>query len=189
MKVFFTGSYRGKNEYGKFYETIYKEIERLGFVNLDREVIDMDYKEFVKQAVKDKQYSINHYQQKDAALHKADICIFDTSFHSLRVGFLVERALKYGKPAIVLYYKNNSPYFLTGIEDEKLIIRSYTEKNLKKILKEAIDLARQRSDKRFNFFISQKLLNYLESISKKEGINKSTFIRNLILEHMRGSGK
>jgi predicted DNA binding CopG/RHH family protein len=78
---------------------------------------------------------------------------------------------------------------LTGIEDEKLIIRSYTEKNLKKILKEAIDLARQRSDKRFNFFISQKLLNYLESISKKEGINKSTFIRNLILEHMRGSGK
>lgn len=71
------------------------------------------------------------------------------------------------------------------MEEEKLIIKQYNEKNIKKVIKEAIDIARERRDKRFNFFISPKLLEYLEKASFNDGVTKSKFIRNLITEHMR----
>jgi predicted DNA binding CopG/RHH family protein len=48
-----------------------------------------------------------------------------------------------------------------------------------------LDHAREKRDKRFNFFISPKLLEFLEKTSNGDGITKSKYIRNLIVEHMR----
>jgi predicted DNA binding CopG/RHH family protein len=65
------------------------------------------------------------------------------------------------------------------------MIRSYNEKDLKKVVSEALEQSREKRDKRFNFFISPKLLEFLEQSSNSEGITKSKLIRNLIVEHMR----
>jgi predicted DNA binding CopG/RHH family protein len=57
--------------------------------------------------------------------------------------------------------------------------------HIKKTLRELLENAREKRDKRFNFFISPKLLEFLENTSNTEGVTKSKYIRNLIVEHMR----
>jgi uncharacterized short protein YbdD (DUF466 family) len=96
----------------------------------------------------------------------------------------MQKALEDNKPVIILYFNQNTPLFMSGVEDEKLFVANYSEKNIKKVVRNSLEQAKERRDKRFNFFISPKLLEYLEKMSKEEGITKSKFIRNLILEHM-----
>lgn len=185
MKVFFSGSPRGKDVNTELFQKIYKEIESLGYENLDNEIVTLSRAEYndLKDMSRDEQ--MKRYNKKVENIKKADICIFDTSSHSLSTGFLVNVALDQQKPTIVLYYDDLVPYFLSGIDNEKLVIHSYNEKNIRKVLSNLLEQARERRDKRFNFFISPKLLEFLESASNSEGITKSKYIRNLIVEHMR----
>ncbi|MBI4009377.1 hypothetical protein HY357_04025 [Candidatus Roizmanbacteria bacterium] len=185
MKIFFHGAYAGIKHFGHLYKKIHVALKELGLTHVDDESISLTNEEFLQQMRKGRQAYLQHYHKKMKALQEADICVFETSIHSLGIGFLIDKSLTMGKPTVVLYHKDNIPYFLVGIEDDKLIVKSYDEKNLKKVLRDVITKAKEHRDKRFNFFISPRLLNYLEKISKKEGITKSKFIRNLILEHMK----
>lgn len=186
MKVILTASLRGKKYFEEQYKAIFREIEKLGHENIADDLLNpsqnpvyMDIVEGVRDA------NIALYKKKIEDIQKADICIFECSTHSLAVGFVIQKALALNKPTIVLYYKENAPDFLAGVEDEKLITRSYDETNLHEVLANAISDASSLRDKRFNFFISPRLLTYLEKTSKEEGVTKSTFIRNLILEHRK----
>lgn len=185
MKVFFTASQRGRKEYGKYYDLIASSIKELNLILLDDDILHPQPKEFYNKLEYNHDANVKFYQTKLKNLEQSDINILEISAHSLSIGFVIEKSLELNKPTIVLYYKDFNPLLLMGNEDEKLILKSYTEKNLKKVLEEAIAIAKERRDKRFNFFISPKLLNYLEETSKKQGITKSKFIRNLILENMR----
>lgn len=188
MKAFFTASQRGKKQYNEFYEKIVEEIKKLDLQLLDDDVIKKDENEFEKEldeGGRDKQ--IEFYRSKIRTIQQADLCIFEGSTPSLSIGFVIQKALEFNKPTIVLFYKDLAPFFLAGNDDDKLIVKSYNEKTLKKVLKETVEIAKERRDKRFNFFISPKLLEYLEKESKQEGITKSKFIRNLIVNHMRKS--
>lgn len=187
MKVFFAGSYRGIKDFKNSYEEIFNEIKRLGYLHLDDEIVTTSYEDFVKKMEKGRDAYVDHYRNKMQAIHDADICVFETSSHSLGIGYLVEKSLTYGKPTIVLYYKEYVPYFLSGVDNEKLIVRSYDDKNYKEIVQETLELARERRDKRFNFFLSPKLLDYLEEASNKAGVTKSKLIRDMIVEHMRSN--
>jgi len=113
--------------------------------------------------------------------------VFYCSFGSLSIGFIIERSLEFNKPTIVLYYKDNLPFFLSGIKDEKVIVMKYDDDTIVQVVEKALQIASELRDKRFNFFISPELLSYLESSSKKEGVTKSLFIRNLLLEHRKKS--
>ncbi len=186
MKVFFTASMRGQKEFREYYEKIYHTIEELGYTQLDDEVITSRRTAFYDKLEKEGRNAyIQLYKRSMQALHEADICIFECSVHSLSIGFVIQKSLDFNKPTIVLYYKNNLPHFLMGAQEEKLIVRSYTEHTIKKVLKETLKDARERKDKRFNFFITPKLLHYLEKISKEQGVTKSKFIRSLIFEYMK----
>jgi len=118
-------------------------------------------------------------------IQKADICILEVSAHSLGLGYIAQKSLEMSKPTIILYYKDCVPFFLTGAEDDKLIVESYDEKSLQKVLKNSLIKAREKRDKRFNFFLSPKLLQYIDEGSKKRGITKSKLLRDMIVEHMR----
>jgi len=189
MKVFFTATYQGENQFGDYYKVIYEEIEKMGHQHLDQEVIQTSYKQYVDKMAKGRPAQVENYHKKMTYIKNADICILETSAHSLGLGFIVQKSLEMGKPTLVFYYKDNVPYFLQGIEDEKLIIKSYDEKNIKKVVKSAFAIAREKRDKRFNFFLSPKLLNYLEEVSQQQGVTKSKILRDLIVEHMRGHAK
>ena len=184
MKIFFSASLQGEVN-TQIYHKIFSEIEATGYEHVDNEVVKLSREEFAELKNKGREEQIKRYNQKIDAIKKADICIFDVSAHSLSTGFLVNVALDLQKPTIALFYGDMSPYFLSGVENEKLIIQSYTEKNVKKVLRDLLDQAREKRDKRFNFFISPKLLEFLENTSNAEGVTKSKYIRNLIVEHMR----
>lgn len=187
MKVSLIAPPRGQTEFGTHFKNIYKEIEKLGYTHVT-DIAIAPTEKFYEEMNKGEEAHKEFYNTMTKAVQQADICVFETSSPSLGTGSLIDKALSFSKPTVVLYHEGQTPFFLSGSEEDKLIKRSYNEKNLKKILKECIDLARERRDKRFNFFISPKLLEYLETASNTEGITKSKFIRNLIVGDMRKKG-
>lgn len=186
MKVFLSGSPRGKKEYGAYYKKIHAFLTDSGYESVDEDLLDTSYDDFKQQMSFGREAYVNWYQKKIESINQSDICIFETSIHSLGIGFLIQRALEYSKPVIVLYYEDNIPYFLSGVEDEKLIVRQYTNKNYKEIIKKALEVAREKRDKRFNFFLSPKLLQYIDDASREQGVTKSKLLRDMIVRHMRG---
>jgi hypothetical protein len=188
MKIFFMAAMQGKKLYDEYYQKIYRTIEEAGHKNLNDFIFSQSAEEFYTNLDEEGRKSHEEYYSKIiASLKAADINIFECSFPSLGVGYEVTKSIELNKPTVVLYLDDNVPHFFLGNTDEKLILKSYNSKNIKKVVLEAIEEAKQRSDKRFNFFISPHLLGYLEKTSKDLGVTKSTFIRSLILEHMRKS--
>lgn len=185
MKIFFTASLRGKPEFESYYKRIYSVIERLGFKSLDNEILKLSSNYYDNIQKQGRAAYIDLYERKIKNLQYADICIFECTIPSLSIGYLIQKALDFNKPTVILYYKDNTPQFLSGIEEDKLIMRRYDDETLDKMVEEAIENAKHLQDKRFNFFISPNLLNYLEKASKAQGITKSTFIRNLLLAHRK----
>ncbi len=184
MKVFFTATYSGK-EFADRYKMIFEEIERLGYDHVDDEVIRTSYDEFSKKMSAGRGAQLENFHSKMEAIQKADICVVETSIHSFGSGFIVQKALEMAKPTIVLYLNDNIPFFFSGVEDDKLVIKSYNDEDYKKVLRDAFTIAREKRDKRFNFFLSPKLLNYIEDASNSRGITKSKLLRDMIVNHMR----
>ncbi len=181
MKVYFTASLRGVQFYEQYYKKIYDEIEKLGYVHLDKEIFTLNrirYYNDLETIGRDAHVDL--YRRKMKALQDADVCIFEVSLHSLSIGFQIEKALNYLKPTIVLYLEDNNPYFLDGVENEKLILSSYTSKSIHKVLTECFEIAQKKKEQRFNFFLSPDLLIHLEEASKKKGVTKSMYVRSLI---------
>jgi len=186
MKVFFTASQKGKDKYESYYIQIFNLLKKKGFTHVDSEIISQNSAEFYKNLEeKGSKGNVELYEKNINNIKTADINVFECSFNSLSVGFMVEKSLELNKPTIVLFVSKQKPFFLEGIQDEKLITGSYDLDTLDSVLSEVMDKAANLRDKRFNFFISPSLLEYLELASKQEGITKSTFIRNLLINHKR----
>lgn len=186
MKIFFAGSHRGKKEFGTYYQKIHDVIANLGHKHVESSFLQQTPEEFyTKLDQGGRNAHITFYEHNMKKIKEADINIFDCSLHSLSIGFQIEKSLEYNKPTIVLYYDNNVPYFLDGINNEKMIVKSYSKSNIEKVVEQAIELSKNLCEKRFNFFISPMLLTYLNKVSAELGITKSTFIRNLIIEHKK----
>lgn len=64
MKVLFTASQRGKQTYGKFYDIIHKEIEKLGFTVMKDDVFSTAAELFYKNLEEDHNKSVELYKQK-----------------------------------------------------------------------------------------------------------------------------
>lgn len=122
-------------------------------------------------------------------LSQADFVILESSIPDIETGYLVCKALELNKPVIALYLKGHLPAFLPKIKDDKFSLVEYGEDNIRKKLELACEKAKQSADKRFNFFISPKLLNYLNEETKRTATTKSAFIRELILEYSRSHQK
>lgn len=186
MKVLFTASQRGKKQFGQAYKKIQDFIVNSNYILLQDDILYSEPEDLYKALESgDHKKQTEFYKKKIDAIQKADLCVFEASTHSLSIGFVIQKALEFNKPTIVLYIKDHKPLFFSGVDNEKLILQEYDDKNLEKQFDSAIQDALHLREKRFNFFISPGLLSYLEHTSKKEGITKSTFIRNLILTHKR----
>lgn len=179
---------RGQDAFNEIYSKIYKYLEEAGCTIIDRILLAKTTSEFYKEleAGGDHAYH-DYYERMMNNLKAADVNIFDASFPSLGIGFQILKSLELNKPTVVLYQQDHPPHAILGNADDRFILKKYTKTNLKHTIKDALELSKERADKRFNFFINPKLLAYLEATSKEQGITKSMFIRNLLLEHMRKS--
>lgn len=186
MKVFFTASQRGKKQFGPVYKRIQDIAIHLGYKLINDDISSEEPANLYKALENgDHKAQVEFYNKKIDSIKNADMCVFEASTHSLSIGFVIQKSLEFNKPTIVLYIKDHKPLFFSGLENEKLILQEYEEKTLEKQFSSAIQDAMHLREKRFNFFISPSLLHYLEQTSKKEGVTKSTFIRNLILAHKK----
>lgn len=186
MKVFFAVSPKAKVHHAQMYKSIYSKIEELGYQHISDQAVTEDHESFYKDmSTDDHKKKAEFYNTIIRSIQKSDITIFDASVPGTGIGMAIDRSLDLNKPTIVIYHQNTNPIFLFGLDDDKFLLKPVNEKNCKKVISDALEIARERRDKRFNFFISPKLLDYLEKSSKEEGITKSKFIRNLIVDYMR----
>lgn len=184
MRVFFVSAPRANKFMGEMMGKLYEEVKNLGYTHTSN-LMTVSSDKFEKEMDQGKEAMSIFYQDMLSSIEKADICVFEASTPSSGVGYLIDRALSLFKPTIILFYEEQKSFLLPGIDDEKLSINVYDENNYKKVLADAFDQAVNMRDKRFNFFINPKLLEYLISVSKEKGVTKSQFIRSLIIEHMK----
>ena len=187
MKIYFTAPIKGIEDVEKNIRNIHEIIRKLGYTHVDNIINRLDQGNSFYEKL-DKGGANTHSTYFEETINKikeADINIFECSIPSLGVGFQIEKSLDYNKPTIVLYFKKNTPHFLTGTQNDKLFLKEYSVENLNQVVKDAIEEAKHATDKRFNFFISPSLLSYLEEESKRFDMTKSAFIRKLILDHKK----
>ncbi len=118
-------------------------------------------------------------------IHKSDTCIFEVNKPNYEVGHWIEYALQVGKPTILLFLDEHAPTIYQEIEDEKLLLQRYSPETCQNAIRTMCEVARDRRDKRFNFFLSPRLLHYVEETSKAQGVTKSKLLRDMISSHMR----
>lgn len=184
MNIFLIGNPRSNNNLLQNLQILYEKISSLGHEHVNNFIKDKN-NGFEEKMKRSKHSQQEFYKDMINSISKADICIFEASMPSFGIGYLVEKSLSLSKPTIVLFYKENSSFVLPYVENERLLTKIYTDKNLDKILKQSIILAKERRDKRFNFYLSTKLLEYVENLSKEEGVTKSKVMRDIILRDMR----
>src|SRR4030042_1735074 len=92
---------------------------------------------------------------------------YETIVKYLReLGYEITEALFLEKPVVVLYARGgNHPTLLEGRKDEKLQMMEYDLGGLKKLLEQAMIEAEKMLDVRFNFFVNQKIRDYLERVA------------------------
>ena len=181
MKVFFVASLRSVNKNPELYRKMYKQIEASGAKMVSDMVLEfskMDVEEFYGRS---HNYRIDHYKRTMDGIKKADVVVVEVSEHSMSMGYIVNKAIEASKPVIALYSKGNDPYFFSGIEDAKLLTVEYTENNVDKAIKEALVKVQNLSDVRFNFFVSPRILAYLDWVAQKKMVPRSVFLRKVAL--------
>ena len=185
MKVFFTGSPRALGKYRAEHEAIYRAIENFGATNVSNLVIAADPVKFY-----DREHDevVDHYKSTIKGVKEADVVVAEVSLHSMSMGYVVNKALEFGKPVIVLYLPGFEPFFFSGINDEKLQILEYEKNNVDKILKKALASAQDQVDVRFNFFVSPQIMAFLDEVSKEKRVPRAVFIRELIENEMKKRG-
>ncbi|PIR59672.1 MAG: hypothetical protein COU68_04305 [Candidatus Pacebacteria bacterium CG10_big_fil_rev_8_21_14_0_10_45_6] len=182
MKAFFTGSPRALKDYTAEHQQIYEAISRCGFTHLSDLVIKADPVAFYE---KTNDEVFCHYKDTIECLKKADVLIAEISFHSLSMGYLVEKALGMNKPVIVLHQKNLTPFFFTGIENERLQIVAYDQSNVFEVVKNSLEYALTKQDVRFDFFVSSKISQFLDLVARVKKVPRSVYLRTLIERDMQ----
>ncbi len=118
---------------------------------------------------------------------KADLVVVEVSKSSIGLGQEIALALSMNKPVIALYRDGVDPHLLRDEGGDLLLLARYNQKNLRKVLEDAIEYASSHQDVRFNFFISPAIGQYLDWISQSKKIPRSVYLRNLIEKDMEQS--
>ena len=184
MQVYFVASSRlvGKNK--EIYAQMYKTI------SLEHKMVSDKVWKWVKSGLNesikvDEKAKKENYDETLKCINRADVVIMEISGHSMSMGYILSKALEINKPVIAMYREEMQPIFIAGIGDPKLILAKYTETNIEKVIWESLKKARSLIDVRFNFFVSPKILTYLDWVGQKRMIPKSVFLRNLIEREMK----
>ncbi|MBI4098373.1 MAG: hypothetical protein HY426_05045 [Candidatus Levybacteria bacterium] len=178
MKIFYTASFYGKEKYQKYYDLVLDAISATGVEVLSPE--KGNYLNILKAAqvekLNDKQRI--HYEAIRKGIAWAQGVIIEISNEDFQLGHEATLAIQSKKHVLCLsIYEDFSkkiinPYF-HGLK--------YNEYNVEEAVENFVDLVRQESlNQRFNLFLNERQLTYLEKAAKENSVNKSEYIRKLI---------
>lgn len=184
MQIYFIASSRLVGKDKEIYEQMYKTI------SLEHKMVSDKVWKWIKGGTVDLRGAPlktkrENYEQTLKCINKADIVIMEISGHSMSMGYIISKALEINKPVIALYTADADPIFIKGISNPKLILMEYNKENIEKVIWESLKKAKSLIDMRFNFFVSPKILTYLDWVGQKRMIPKSVFLRNLIEREMK----
>ena len=184
MKIYFIASSRLVGVNPKLYSKIYGYLSDQGKMVSDKVMrwVRMGIKDVSQSPVK---FTKENYIQSLGAVKKSDVIVMEVTGHSMSMGYLISKALEMNKPVVALHKKEYIPVFIKGIGDQKLMICEYSEENVEEVIEKALKKASSLVDVRFNFFISPKILNYLDWVASKKMLPRSVFLRNLIEREMK----
>jgi len=182
MRVYFTASLRGKKQFGDNYRLIVKSLSESGVKVYSEHILESDYETVVKQ---DLDQSKKNYDRLLSEIKKSDVFVAEVSAQSLSVGHEITEAMNRNIPVVLFYTGDNRPGLLFGSEYEKLQIVEYEIDKLKALCEKVLAEANKHVDVRFNFFVSPKILAYLDWVAQKRMIPRSVFLRNLIEREMK----
>jgi len=134
---------------------------------------------------KSEQEAAEAYRKSVEMVKKADVVMMEVSGHSVSMGYLISRSLDLSKPVVALYKKGTKLLFLRGISNPKFKLVEYDRKNITEVLDQSLEEAKKEIDVRFNFFVSPKILSYLDWVAQKRMIPRSVFLRNLIERELK----
>ena len=177
MKVYFTSTVKAKKKYLENFKLIYKTIEKLGYKNVTDFLLAVDPEKFYSRS---SPVAEEHYKEMFKKIKSSDVVVIEVSTHSLGMGYLVNLVLEMGKPVILLHTKESSPFLFRFIKDDKLQIWGYTRENLKEVLEDALNEAKQMMSVRFTFFVTPKITRFLDWVAKKKKIPRAAYLRRLI---------
>jgi hypothetical protein len=183
MKIYFNAAVSSKPEYGKYYERIVQKLISMGHeVNADH-ILGYSLNEIVKRPGSELR---TYYKDMVRKISQSEIMVAEVSFPStVNVGHELSIAIARNKPILALHKKDRKPVLFWGLESDKFFNAEYDDLDLEKVLERAIDNLKDHTDTRFNFFISKKLLSYLDWISKNRRIPRAVYLRNLLNREMR----
>lgn len=172
---------RGKGTLDKNFEVIYGEIKALGYQHTTGFLLDVDTKKFYLSDI------TRFYRETVKNLKDADVCVFEVSVPSLAIGHLIGIANELGKPIVALYTDENLPFFLSGVDDERIQILHYDPHDVRKTLKDALEYASEKQDVRFNFFVSPEIQQYLAWVAKYKRTPRAVYLRELLEADMKAN--
>ncbi len=180
MKCIFIGSIRAKTEYKEAYTEIVQALQSLDCIVSADHVLGTSQEALNKMSKQDNMAFHKNIMKK---LKASDLVMAECSHQSLSVGYLLSFAVEQGKPTVV-FYKADAPepnIFPTLTTSEKLFIVRYEKlEDLKKLVADYLEYAKEQLDTRFNFFVSPAIERYLTWVAKQKKLPRSVFLRKLI---------
>ena len=133
------------------------------------------------------------YNKVVASILTSDVVIIEGTVSSFSVGHQVTLGLTKSKPTLFLVRRKEGgtknakvkDSFLAGITSPLLTVSEYDDSNLADVLNDFLNNNGGRPVVKFNIVLTKEIENYLDWASFTYKINKSQFIRNLVLRHMK----
>jgi len=194
MKIHFACSTSELEKYKDNYRKICSVVKTMGHT------ITRDWLEEAIRLVENKKVASldreNVYSKVTASIFSSDVIIVEGTIASFSVGHQVTLGLSKNKPTLFLIDKKSVSKkggkkinsFLTGLKSPLLTIAEYDDSNLVDILNDFLNNNGGRPVVKFNIVLTKEIEHYLDWVSFTNKVNRSEFIRNLILKHMREEG-
>lgn len=186
MKIYFSGSRFFREKLSKNYSRIFDILKKFS-----EHIYDSSLSKNVPLGYKmDEKEKKELYVKMEKEIDRSDVCVFEATYPStLHIGHEITLAYEKGKPVVVCYTKSREPILFRGLTSKKIFWLEYDENEkdneLTRKLGEVMDWAGKMIDVRFNFFVSPKILNYLDWVAKTKRVPRSVYIRGLIEKEMK----
>jgi hypothetical protein len=133
------------------------------------------------------------YNKVVASILASDVLIIEGTVASFSLGHQITLGLSKNKPTLFLVSKkktskNNNKSkktFLSGLNSPLLKVVEYDDSNLADILNDFLNNNGGQPVVKFNIVLTREIESYLNWVNFTYKTNRSEFIRNLILKHMR----
>lgn len=181
MVIHFIASSSNLDENIDNYRKIIDAIKSLGHT-LARDWVEEEF-EFHKTGKKHISLDWNEVADDNSeALARSDVVIAEASGKSFSTGFQIANAIQLRKPVLILTHNDSlRGTYGSGIKQDFVEYMVYSPDTLEDIISDfLVENELSNKDLRFNFFITQKIYNYLRWASYKTRKSKSEILRELI---------